>query len=108
MQIVNQLLMPATGLVAGLVIGYAFGLMQDAAARRNQQRQERGLLHNGWSLMPGSMTRVAMLLLALALVQVACPLLFTHYSQWCVSGGVVAGYGAVLWQQLRKRMAACR
>src|SRR5665213_4482125 len=108
MQIVNQILTPAIGLVAGLTVGYAFGLIQAAAARRNQQRQERGLLHSGWSLMPGSMTRVAMLLLALALVQFACPLLFTHYSQWCVSGGVVVGYGAVLYQQLRKRMAACR
>lgn len=108
MQIVNQILPPATALVAGLSIGYAFGLIQDAAARRNQQRQESGRLQSGWSLMPGSMTRVAMLLLALALVQLACPLLFTHYSQWCVSGGVMAGYGAVLWQQLRKRMAACR
>jgi hypothetical protein len=108
MQIVNQILMPATGLLAGVAIGYSFGLFQDVAARRNQQRQESGRLHSGWSLMPGSMTRVAMLLLALALAQVACPLLFTHYSQWCVSGGVVAGYGAVLWQQLRRRMAACR
>ena len=100
--------MPATGFVAGLAIGYAFGLIQDAAARRNQQRLQSGVLHSGWSLMPGSMTRVAMLLLALVAVQVVCPLLFTHYSQWCVSGGVVAGYGAVLWQQLRKRMAASR
>lgn len=108
MQIVNQILAPGTGFVAGLSIGYAFGLIQNAAARQNQQRQERGLFQSGWSLMPGSMTRVAMLLLALALVQFSCPLIFTHYSQWCVSGGVVAGYGAVLWQQLRKRMAACR
>jgi hypothetical protein len=100
--------MPATGLLAGLIIGYAFGLLQDFASRRNQQRQEKGLLHSGWSLMPGSMTRVAMLLLALALVQVACPLLFTHFNQWMVSGGVVAGYGAVLFRQLRRRMAASR
>jgi len=108
MQIVNQILVPTTGLVAGVAIGYAFGLIQDAAARRNQQQLDRGLLHNGWSLMPGSMTRVAMLLLALVVVQVACPLLFVHYNQWLVSGGVVAGYGFVLYQQLRKRMAASR
>jgi hypothetical protein len=98
----------ATGLAAGLTIGYAFGLFQDAAVRRNERRQQKGLLHSGWSLMPGSMTRVAMLLLALVLVQVTCPLLFTHYSQWLVSGGVVAGYGAVLFQQLRRRMAGSR
>ncbi len=54
------------------------------------------------------MTRVAMLLLALALVQVACPLLFTHYNQWLVSGGVVLGYGSILFQQLRRRVLASR
>ena len=73
MQIVSQILMPATGLMTGLTIGYAFGLFQDMAARRNQQRLDKGVLHSGWSLMPGSMTRVAMLLIALALVQVGCP-----------------------------------
>ena len=108
MQIVNHLLVPATGFVAGLTIGYAFGLIQDAAARRNQRRQEKGLLQSGWSIMPGSMTRVAMLLLALVLVQVACPLFFIYYNAWLVSGGVVLGYGTILFQQLRRRMAAFR
>jgi len=108
MRIIDQILVPTIGFVAGLTIGYAFGLIQDAAARRNKQRQERGLLHSGWSIMPGSMTRVAMLLVALALVQVACPLLFTHYNQWLVSGGVVLGYGTVLFQQLRRRVVTSR
>jgi len=105
MQIVSEMLLPATGLAAGVTIGLAFGRLQEAALRRNQQRQEKNLLHSGWSLMPGSMTRVAMLLVALVLVQLVCPLLFTHYSQWWVSGGVVLGYGVMLWRQLRQRMA---
>jgi hypothetical protein len=58
--------------------------------------------------MPGSMRRVAYLLVALAGVQVICPLLFTNGTQWWVSGGVVAGYGLVLAQELRRRMTARR
>jgi hypothetical protein len=92
--------------LAGLAIGYAFGKVQEAALRRNEQRQQTGRLQSGWGVMPGSATRVAMLLMALVLAQLVCPLLFTHYSQWWVSGGVVAGYGALLAQQLRRRIAA--
>ncbi len=55
--------------------------------------------------MPGSMRRVAYLLVALALVQVACPLLFAANCQWWVSAGVAAGYGIVLYGQLRRRLA---
>ena len=108
MQIVNQILVPAAGLIAGLGIGYTFGILQEAALRRNQQRLDSGRMQSGWSLMPGSMTRIAMLLIALALVQVTCPLFFSRYAQWLVSGGVVIGYGAVLYRQLRRRMAAVR
>jgi hypothetical protein len=92
------------GIASGLMIGYGFGKFQEMALARNQQRQQKGLLHNGWSLMPGSFTRVAMLLLVLVVVQVTCPLLFTRYVQWCVSGGVMLGYGIVLW----RRIVACR
>ncbi len=92
-------------LVAGVVIGVSFGLIQAAALRRNQERQGTGTLGNGWTVMPGSMRRVAYLLLALVLVQVICPLLFTGSTPWWVSGGVVVGYGVVLYRQLRQRLA---
>lgn len=94
------------GLGAGAVIGYAFGLLQDAALRRNEEKQQSGRLKHGWSLMPAAGARVAYLLIALALVQLVCPLLFVDSTQWLVSGGVVLGYGSVLVRQLRRRMAA--
>jgi hypothetical protein len=58
--------------------------------------------------MPGSMRRTAYLLVALALVQLVCPLLFTNGCQWWVSGGVVLGYGALLYRGLRGKMARAK
>ncbi len=93
------------GLAAGGVIGLAFGNLQQAALRRHAEREQAGKLKNGWSLMPGAGARVAYLLIALALVQLVCPLLFVEGTQWFVSGGVVAGYGWTLFHQLRRRLA---
>jgi hypothetical protein len=93
------------GLAAGCVLGLGFGVLQDLALRRNQKRQQSGALTSGWAVMPGSMSRVAYFLVALVLVQFFCPLLFVNGTQWWVSGGVVAGYGAMLFRQLRRRRA---
>jgi len=93
------------GLIAGLIIGVAFGVLQDAARRRNERLQRTGKLTSGWAVMPGSGARVAYLLLTLVLIQVICPLLFVNGTQWWVSGGVVAGYGAMLFKQFRERQA---
>ena len=90
--------------LAGLGIGYCFGLLQRAALRRNEQREQSGNLGNGWSLMPGSGARVAYLLIALALVQLVCPLLFVAGTQWLVSAGLLVGYGWLLAAQLRTRL----
>jgi len=98
----------ALGLAAGSLIGYAFGLLQAAARRRHVQQERDGKLKNGWSLMPGSGARVAYLLVALALVQVVCPLIFVEGTQWFVSGGVVIGYGWTLYRELRRRIVAAR
>ena len=89
-------------LIAGGVIGLGFGLVQHMALRRNEKLEQRGRLSSGWAVMPGSMKRVAYLLVALVVVQIICPLLFTDGSQWWVSGGVVVGYGALLFRQLRQ------
>src|SRR5271163_1671053 len=94
-----------TSLLAGGIIGLAFGYVQETAWRRHQRLQQEGQLNSGWAVMPGSMRRVAYLLVALAGVQLVCPLLFANGCQWWVSGGVVAGYGSILLQQLRRRMA---
>lgn len=94
------------GLILGATIGLGFGLIQDAAHRRLTQRQESGRLPSGWAVMPGSMRRVAYLLVALVAVQVISPALFTGGIQWWVSGGVAAGYGALLFVQLLRERAA--
>ena len=92
-------------LVAGVTIGASFGLVQESASRRHQKLENTGKFNSGWAAMPGSMRRVAYLLVALALVQLVCPLLFTNGLQWWVSGGVAAGYGLILLRQLRRRVA---
>lgn len=94
------------GLGAGGIIGLAFGTLQQAALRRNERRQLTGDLKSGWNLMPAAGARVAYLLLALALIQLLCPLLFTDGGQWIVSAGVALGYGGMLWRDLRRKMAA--
>lgn len=93
------------GLAAGAIIGAGFGMVQDAARRRYEKRQQTGQLKTGWAVMPGSGARVAYFLIALVLVQLACPLLFSDGTQWWVSAGVVVGYGGMLFRQLRRRQA---
>jgi hypothetical protein len=88
---------------AGGMIGYAFGLVQNAARLRHEKKQLEGKFKSGWSIIPGSGARVAYLLVALLLVQLICPMLFEEGTQWVVSGGVAVGYGLVLFQQLRQR-----
>ena len=96
------------GLSAGTGIGYAFGLLQAAALRRNEQRQREGKLKHVWSLMPGAGARTAYLLITLLIVQVICPLLFRDGVQWWVSGGVMLGYGWTLFRQLMLRRKEVR
>jgi enoyl-CoA hydratase/carnithine racemase len=100
-----QIFIPTVSLIAGALIGLGFGIVQHAAYLRYQRKQQIGQFNNGWAVMPGSMRRVAYLLVALALVQFFCPLLFAGNCQWWVSGGVVLGYGTMLYKQLRERMA---
>jgi hypothetical protein len=98
-----ELVRSVAALVAGTLVGIGFGIVQNNALRRYEARQRTGSLTTGWAVMPGSMRRVAGLLIALALVQMFCPLLFVEDSQWWVSGGVVAGYGVMLYRQFRQR-----
>jgi hypothetical protein len=93
-------------LLVGGLIGSAFGMLQNVARRKNEEKQARGEFKSGWSIMPGSGARVAYLLITLVLVQMICPILFKDGStQWWVSGGVVAGYGLMLALQLRQRLS---
>jgi hypothetical protein len=88
------------------MIGYAFGLIQAAAARRHQRLQLEGKFKSGWAATPGSFRRIAYLLVALALVQFMFPMFFATdgVSQWCVAAGVAAGYGLTLYQEMRRRL----
>ena len=98
----NQLFTFIIAAAAGVVLGLAFGALQEAAARRNQRLQEEKKLKSGWAVMPGSFRRVGYLLIALVGVQVLCPFLFASQGPWFVSGGVVLGYGLVLYRQLMR------
>lgn len=101
-----DLLRTVLGATSGVLIGYAFGLIQNIAWRRHQKLEAEGRLKSGWSIMPGSGRRVAYLLLALFVVQLACPLFFVDGTQWLVSGGVLVGYGWMLYTQMRERLRA--
>ena len=103
-----MVLRSVAALSVGAVIGYGFGVLQNAARRQNEKQQQLGRLKSGWSLMPGSGARVAYLLVVLALIQVVCPLLFANGIQWWVSGGVCLGYGIILFQELRFRRKMSR
>ena len=99
-----ELLRNTVGLAAGGVIGFAFGMLQQAALRQNEERERAGRLKNAWTLMPGAGVRVAYLLITLALIQFVCPLLFAEGTQWVVSAGLLIGYGSMLFAQLRRRI----
>ncbi len=105
MQTLIEIIRPILAVVVGSIIGCCFGLIQNAALRRNQQKERAGELKTGWSVMPGSGVRVAYLLITLVAIQIVCPMLFAEGTQWWVSGGLVAGYGVILFRQLQQRRA---
>ena len=98
-----QIVKIAAALITGGMIGVGFGMMQQAAYRRYKKSQAVGSFNSAWAAMPGSMKRVANLLITLALIQFVCPVLFKDSTQWWVSGGLVAGYGAMLYRNMRER-----
>ncbi|HVU18030.1 MAG TPA: hypothetical protein VHD32_13975 [Candidatus Didemnitutus sp.] len=104
----SDIVIHLAAVISGGFLGYAFGLLQQAALRKNELRQQQGNLKSGWSLMPGAGARVAYFLVALLLVQLICPLLFRDGTQWWVSGGVLAGYGSILVAHLRRRRREAR
>lgn len=106
METLFELLRPIVALAGGLTIGCTFGLIQNAARRRLERKYAGDRLKNGWAIMPGSMTRVAIMLALLGLIQVVCPMFFVDGVQWWVSAGVALGYGAQLFTELRARRAS--
>ena len=89
-------------LTLGVVIGLVFGLIEE----RIQRRREKSATAQPAAGQPGSgtMRRTAYLLVALVVVQVLCPMLFTDGQQWSVSAGLLVGFGMVLYRgYLRKK-----
>jgi len=101
-----DVLRPVLGLILGAAVGLGFGLLQARAQRRYLKLQESGTLKSGWPIVPGSMVRVAYLLVGLVVAQVISPALFAGTSAWWVSAGVAAGYGTQLTLHLRQHRAA--
>ncbi len=96
-------LIPIAAVVIGGVIGFFFGAIQNAALLRNKKLKESGKLKSGWFVMPGSFSRIAILLIILAVVQAGLPMFFQGNIQWLVSAGLVLGYGWTMVKRLRER-----
>jgi len=92
--------------LVGGCLGYGFGLIQLRASRRYQKLQADGKLKPFIGVVPGSMARIAILLMGLLLAQVLCPVFFADGTQWCVSGGLVIGCGYQMFQQLQAKRKA--
>ncbi len=103
-QLINFVLSVA-GLIFGGAIGFGFGKIQNAAMLRYEKRQQSDVMKSSWTIIPGSMSRVAFLLVALVAVQVLCPVFFAGNIQWLVSAGIILGYGWTLYRKLRQRTA---
>ncbi len=101
----GSLLLSLLRLIAGGVIGFLFGSIQNAALIRNMKRQESEGLKQGWMIMPGSVGRITVLLVILVAVQICCPLLFNGRAEWLVSAGVLLGYG---WAMMRRTQPDAR
>ncbi len=98
-----ELLLALIAVAAGLGIGLLFGTIQNLALQKNKKRYEQGNLKTGWVIMPGSFSRIAVLLVVLALIQVGCPFLFKGNIQWLISAGILIGYGLTFVKQLKQR-----
>jgi hypothetical protein len=98
-----QALITIAALAVGGAIGFWFGTIQNAALKKNKEKYESGKLQSGFGVMPGSMSRIAALLIILVIIQVAIPAFFKGNIQWILSAGIVLGYGWTFVKQLRNR-----
>ncbi len=90
-------------IIIGSGVGLLFGTLQNAALKKHERLRESGKLKSGFVIMPGSFSRVAVLLVVLVIIQIAIPPLFQGNTQWIVSAGIILGYGWTLLKQLRNR-----
>jgi hypothetical protein len=100
-----SLLFSILALITGGIIGLLFGLIQNQALLHNKKLQKQGKLKRSLLIMPGSFTRIAILLFALAVVQITCPIFFSGNIQWLVSAGILISYAYTLLKQLNNRIS---
>jgi len=103
-QLINGIVYLAA-IAVGTFVGAFFGTMQSLAFSKNKKRHDVGTLPTGWLVMPGSMGRVAVLLIILVAIQIGLPFLFKGNIEWLVSIGVILGYGGILLREMRHRSA---
>ena len=91
-----SILISLAAIVIGYAIGFWFGTIQRNAQNKNKQKYQNGELKSGLFIMPGSMSRVAMLLAILLVMQMTIPMFFKGNIQWILSAGMILGYGWTL------------
>jgi hypothetical protein len=97
----------AAGLVAGGVIGIAIGFYQAKTMgwkRSGKACEAPGPLASWRATWPGRLKRVFFVLAVLAMISLACPMLFTQGGKWWVTAGIGLGYGSLLFRRLRQAM----
>ena len=94
-----------SAIATGSGIGFLFGTLQNAALKRNKDLHKASKFKPEFNMMSGSLSRIAILLVFLALLQIIFPILFEGITQWIVSAGIVIGYGWTLLIRLRNRLA---
>lgn len=87
--------MEAVAFTFGLGLGGAYGFVAEWVRRRREKTRSARPLHG---LGSGALTRTAGLLVVLVVIQVVCPVFFRAGLQWPVLGGIVAGYGSMLFR----------
>src|SRR5436309_3435634 len=81
-------------IVFGVLIGGVYAGLQLSALRKNEQRQREQGAPSVTGIVPGSMTRVALLLMALVLVEVIVPAQYkTPQFHWALVISVGLAYG---------------
>lgn len=91
-------------MVLGGVIGLAFGTLQRAAFLNNLARSDAASGPGSPCSVSGSVRRIVFLFSALIAVQIVCPVFFQAPEiRWCVSLGVVMGYGWSLVNRTREQ-----
>jgi hypothetical protein len=85
------------GVILGVMIGGTFAWLQMLALRRNEMLEKQERLPGFLRLIPGSMGRVAFLLLALVLAQVRFP----GVNLWWLTGSLIVTYAIPFVWRLR-------